>query len=57
MTAAPTTIGALSGFGHNPHSARESMHLLHQAGHALKEWGEDLLGDDGDDEEDEESRR
>ena len=44
--AAATTIGALSGYGHNASDVREILHLLHRAGHALKELGEDLLGDD-----------
>ena len=44
--AAATTIAALSGFGHNARSVREMLHLLHGAGHALKELGEDLLDDD-----------
>lgn len=44
--AAATTIAALSGFGHGARDVRELLHLLHQAGHALKELGEDLLGDD-----------
>jgi hypothetical protein len=41
--AAATTIAALSGFGHNAHSVREMLHLLHQAGHAIYELGEDIL--------------
>jgi phage gpG-like protein len=48
--AAATTIAALSGFGHNAHSVREILHL---AGHVLREFkelGEDLLGDDEDNE-------
>jgi hypothetical protein len=44
--AAATTIAALSGYGHHANELREMLHLLHQAGHALKELGEDLLGDD-----------
>jgi hypothetical protein len=44
--AAATTIAALSGLGHGARDVREMLHLLHQAGHALKELGEDLLGDD-----------
>jgi hypothetical protein len=48
--AAATTIAALSGFGHGARDVREMLHLLHQAGHALWELGEDLLG--GDDEDD-----
>jgi phage gpG-like protein len=51
--AAATTIAALSGLAHNANSVREILHLLHQAGHALKELGEDLL----DDEENEGKRR
>jgi hypothetical protein len=51
--AAATTIAALSGFGHGARDVREMLHLLHQAGHALYELGEDLLhpeseDDDGD---------
>jgi phage gpG-like protein len=41
--AAATTIAALSGFGHGARDVREMLHLLHQAGHALYELGEDLL--------------
>jgi HK97 gp10 family phage protein len=44
--AAAATIAALSGHGHGARDVREMLHLLHQAGHALKELGEDLLGDD-----------
>lgn len=51
--AAATTIAALSGFGPGAREVREMLHLLHQAGHALKELGEDLLDND----EAEESRR
>ena len=47
--AAATAIAALSGYGRNAHSVREMLHLLHRAGHALKELGEDLLDDDEDD--------
>src|SRR5713226_5777867 len=46
--AAATTIAALSGYGHNARDVRELLHLLHQAGHALYELGEDLLGGDDD---------
>jgi hypothetical protein len=44
--AAATTISALSGFGHGARDVRELLHLLREAGHALKELGEDLLGDE-----------
>jgi hypothetical protein len=44
--AGAAAVAALSGHGHNAHDVREMLHLLHQAGHALKELGEDLLGDD-----------
>jgi hypothetical protein len=44
--AAATTVAALSGFGHHVRDVREMLHLLREAGHALKELGEDLLGDD-----------
>ena len=50
--AGATAVAALSGFGHN---AREMLHLLHRAGHALKELSEDLLL--GDDDDSEENRR
>ncbi len=40
--AAATTIAALSGFGHGARDVREMLHLLREAGHALKELGEDL---------------
>jgi len=43
--AAATTVAALSGFGGHAREVREMLHLLHQAGHALKELGEDLLED------------
>jgi HK97 gp10 family phage protein len=51
--AAAVTIAALSGHGRNARDAREMLHLLHKAGHAIKELGEDLLDDD----EDKETRR
>jgi Bacteriophage HK97-gp10, putative tail-component len=41
--AAATTVAAFSGFGHNARDVREMLHLLHQAGHAIYELGEDLL--------------
>jgi hypothetical protein len=44
--AAATTVAALSGYGHHASELRELLHLLREAGHALKELGEDLLGDD-----------
>jgi hypothetical protein len=44
--AAATTVAALSGYGRHASDLREMLHLFHQAGHALKELGEDLLGDD-----------
>jgi hypothetical protein len=47
--ATATTVAAFSGYGRHASEVREMLHLLHQAGHALKEFGEDLLG--GDDEE------
>lgn len=46
--AAATTVAALSGFGGHAREVREMLHLLHRAGHALKELGEDLLDDDED---------
>jgi hypothetical protein len=49
--AAATTIAALSGYGRNARDVREMLHLLHRAGHALKELGEDLLDTDEDSEE------
>lgn len=49
--AAATTIAALSGLGHNARDVREMLHLLHKAGHALYELGEDLLNPDDDEEE------
>lgn len=48
--AAAATISALSGFGHGARDVRELLHLLHQAGDALKELGEDLLGEHDDEE-------
>jgi hypothetical protein len=50
--AAAATIGALSGYGRHAHDVREILHLLHRAGHALRELGEEILGDD-----DEENKR
>ncbi len=44
--AAATTVAALSGYGRNARDVREILHLLHQAGHALKELGEDLVDSD-----------
>jgi hypothetical protein len=41
--ATATTIAALSGFGHGARDVREMLRLLHQAGHALYELGEDIL--------------
>jgi hypothetical protein len=46
--AAAATIAAFSGYGRHASEVREMLHLLHQAGHALKELGEDLLHDDED---------
>jgi hypothetical protein len=46
--AAATFIAALSGHGHAAHDIHTMLRLLHRAGHALKELGEDLLGDDED---------
>ena len=46
--ATATVVAALSGHGRHAHDVREMLHLLHRAGHALKELGEDLLDDDGD---------
>jgi hypothetical protein len=46
--AAAVTMAAFAGHGRNARDAREMLHLLHKAGHALKEFGEDLLGDDDD---------
>ena len=44
--AAAATVAALSGHGRNAHDVREMFHLLHKAGHALYELGEDLLHPD-----------
>jgi hypothetical protein len=44
--AAAATIGALSGHGRNAHDVMEILHLLHRAGDALKDLGEDLLKDE-----------
>ncbi len=46
--ATATTVSAFSGYGHHASEVREMLHLLHQAGHALYELGEDLLGGDDD---------
>ena len=43
--ATATTIAALSGHGRNARDVREMLHLLHRAGHALRELGEDLIED------------
>lgn len=47
--AAAATVAALSGHGRHASDVREMLHLLHRAGHALKELGEDLLGGDDED--------
>ena len=48
--AAAATVAALSGHGAGARDVREMLHLLHKAGHALYEFGEDLLDpDDGED--------
>jgi HK97 gp10 family phage protein len=47
--AAAVTIAAFSGHGRGRDVA-EMLHLLHRAGHALKELGQDLLDPDHDDE-------
>jgi HK97 gp10 family phage protein len=44
--AAAATISALSGYGRNAHDIREMLHMLHRAGHAVKELFDDLLDDD-----------
>lgn len=44
--AAAATVSALSGHGHGARDVRELLHLLHRAGHAIHELGEDLVGDD-----------
>ncbi|WP_354258151.1 hypothetical protein [Bradyrhizobium sp. F1.13.3] len=41
--AAAATVAALSGHGRHASDVRELLHLLHRAGDALKELGEDLL--------------
>lgn len=46
--AAAATIGAFAGHGRGASEVREILHLLHKAGHALKELGEDLLDDEED---------
>lgn len=47
--AAAATVAALSGHGRHASDVREMLHLLHRAGHALKELGEDLLSGDDED--------
>lgn len=44
--ATATVVAALSGHGRHAHDVREMIHLLHRAGHALKDLGEDLTSDD-----------
>lgn len=44
--ATAAVVAALSGHGRHAHDVREMLHLLHKAGHALRELGEDLMGDD-----------
>jgi hypothetical protein len=44
--ATAAVVAALSGHGRHAHDLREMLHLLHRAGHALKELGEDLMGND-----------
>jgi phage gpG-like protein len=48
--AAAATIAAFCGHGRNAHDIREMLHLLHRAGHALKELGEEIFHDDDDEE-------
>jgi hypothetical protein len=47
--AAAVTMAALAGHGHGARDLRELLHLLGEAGHALKELGEDLLDPDEED--------
>jgi len=44
--AGAAAVAALSGHGRGARDVREMLHLLHRAGHALRELGEDLLDDD-----------
>ncbi|MBW7964961.1 hypothetical protein [Bradyrhizobium sp. BR 10261] len=48
--AAAATIAALSGHGRHASDVTEMLHLLHRAGDALRELGEDLLHLDDEDE-------
>jgi hypothetical protein len=43
--AGAAVVAALEGRGHNAREIREIFHALHQAGHALKEAGEDFFYD------------
>jgi hypothetical protein len=51
--AAATTMAALAGHGGHARDVTELLHLLHRAGHALRELGEDIFRDD----EDEDNRK
>jgi phage gpG-like protein len=46
--AGATAVAALSGHGRHARDVREMLHLLHAAGHKLKEAFDDLLDDDED---------
>jgi hypothetical protein len=44
--AGAAVVACLEGRGRNASEIRELFHALHQAGHALKELGEDLVDSD-----------
>lgn len=44
--ATAAMVAALSGHGRHAHDVREMLHLLHKAGHALRELGSDLVEND-----------
>jgi phage gpG-like protein len=49
--AGAATGAALSGYGHHARDIRELLHILHRAGHQIKESIEDLLEYGNDDDE------
>jgi len=46
--AAATTVGVLSGHGRHASEVLEILHLLHRAGHEIKERIDDLFEDEDD---------
>ena len=46
--AGNTAVAALSGYGRHASDVREMLHLLHAAGHLIKEVVDDLTEEDDD---------